>query len=722
MSKPLKWGAIIGGLLILILVILVLVLPSLINLDRIKALAEEKATETLGRQVSINDVGFGLLTGPRIRLAGLSISGNPAFGEEDFVRLGSFDLKVRFWPLLKGRAEVDHIVLVDPAIRVMRDAKSAWNFDDILAAMQEEGIEKEGPGDEPGGAPPVSFLARDIRITGGQVFLKDATNERLKKGLSLQGITVDLRDVSLDRPMAMTASAGIGRPTADLKFAGTVGPVGEKPDPASMPMDLNLEVVSLDLTRLEELAGPLPFRIAGTLNVSESLSGTLSGGLTFEQEARFEGLSVTPAEGPPLVENLSGSVTQRGLFDGGKMAVRLERFEAKADRAEFTGSGTVTNLGGSPVMDLRLESRPVPLEGWDRVFPVIGPMARLSGDLSFTGSLKGTLGKDLAARMEFSSKKLEIDRGPALRDTGKPAAEKTAEAPYKPMEKPPLKVSGRVSVAEGRFEKVNFTDLTADLSQRGTRFSLDGMTLTAFGGGLAGSAWADLGTDPVAYGSSLKTDRVQMDDVLATFTGLRGILFGEVTSDLALTGKGTALDQLRKFLTGDGSIKVSGGRFTSANLLGGAQTAASLLGLSSSGEKETAFDSMDASFSIANGKIRIGGMDILTRDWGMKGSGSIGMDSSLALSSRMTLTDAMTARIPENRRALFPKDSSGRLQIPLKISGTVTSPKFGLDSDLMKAAAKQQLEQKVLGDKEKTKEDLEEKLEKSLGDRLKKLF
>jgi hypothetical protein len=70
--------------------------------------------------------------------------------------------------------------------------------------------------DEPGS--PVSFLARDIRVIGGEITLKDATNDRLRKGISLMGISVKLKDISLDRPMAMEASAGIGRTETDLKF------------------------------------------------------------------------------------------------------------------------------------------------------------------------------------------------------------------------------------------------------------------------------------------------------------------------------------------------------------------------------------------------------------------------------------------------------------------------------------------------------------------------
>jgi hypothetical protein len=111
-------------------------------------------------------------------------------------------------------------------------------------------------------------------------------------------------------------------------------------------------------------------------------------------------------------------------------------------------------------------------------------------------------------------------------------------------------------------------------------------------------------------------------------------------------------------------------------------------------------------------------MRIATGEYTMRAQGDIGLDQSLAMTSRMTLSKDATAKIPKKRRALFPKESDGRLQVPLKIRGTVTSPKIGLDSSAMNQAAKEEVKREV----EEKKEELEEKLKKSLGDKLKKLF
>jgi hypothetical protein len=88
----------------------------------------------------------------------------------------------------------------------------------------------------------------------------------------------------------------------------------------------------------------------------------------------------------------------------------------------------------------------------------------------------------------------------------------------------------------------------------------------------------------------------------------------------------------------------------------------------------------------------------------------------------MALSDRLASVIPQNRRDLFPVDNLGRLQIPMKIGGTVTSPRFALDTAVMAEAAVEAEKKKLEKVIEKKQDELKKKLEKSIGDSLKKLF
>ena len=275
--------------------------------------------------------------------------------------------------------------------------------------------------------------------------------------------------------------------------------------------------------------------------------------------------------------------------------------------------------------------------------------------MAFNGNVSGTVGKDLAAQLNFASAKFEVDRGPALlaQSSSEVVAPPVGETPpMEPMTPLPVTVNGQVTVKEGRFERISFSDLSAAVSMEGTRFSLDEMKLSAFSGLLAGSAWADLGAMPLAYGSEMKMAGVELDDVLTAMANMDGILYGKASMDVAIEGKGTEFADLEKYLTGRGAVKGTDGRLTTANLGGGAAKAASVLGLDN-GDGETKFENMDVSFTIEDGKIKVSNMRLATGEYTMRTRGDIGLDKSLAMTSRMTLSKEASDKIPAKRRKLF---------------------------------------------------------------------
>ncbi len=734
MKKLIKILLVLLVLVIIAVVGLTLALPSLINLEKVRVLAEEKATEALGRQVSISDTSITLWGGPRVKLRGLSIAESEKFGEEPFASLGSFDLSVRFWPLFRRKVEVEHIILVQPRFRIIRNSKALWNWADMVpeseTPSQSEGkLTSKKPDKEKGpvSTGQVAMLVKDIRITDGEVFFSDGTNERLKKGLRIMGINLELRDVSLDRPISILASAGLNRKESDFSFIGKVGPVGKKLDPQSIVFDITLDAPAFELERIRGLAGPLPFSLSGKISSKRVIKGSMASGIAFDHTASLDGLNVTSRDGTPLVRNFSGATRQKGFMDIRNKTIRFDDFTVEIDRARLSASGTVKNPGPKAVIDFRINSDPVPLDNWDRIFPSMGGIATLAGDITVTGTLRGRYGKDLVAEVDLSSNNFELDRGPALLkedrreiSTGEAAGGEAVQE-FKPVKPSPITFAGRVSVARGRFEKVKFSDLGAVMSFKGTRFTLDKMGFSAFGGQMSGSAWADLGSSSPAFGSSMKMSGVQINDAVSAFTKLGGTIYGKASSDMDISGKGSVFEDIKRSLTGRGSMNVGEGRLTNTNLLKGAGGAASLLGLGA-GNDETKFDAVKAEFTIGDERVNVSNAVISTADWALSISGYIGLDRSLNMKSGMALSDRLASIIPANKRDLFPRDASGRLQIPMKVRGTVTSPRFTLDTAVMGKAAVEAEKKKLEKVIEKKQDEFRKKLEKDIGDSLKKLF
>ena len=724
MKKLVKYSLIVGAALLVLIIAAAILAPYLLNVDALRSWGEEKASATLGRKVTIEDVGFSW-AGPKVRLSGFSIAEAEGFGEDPFARFDSFDLKMRLADLFRFRLSVEHVILNGPKIRILRNASGRFNFDDILdqvnrsTAVAQAPLAAVDPGADSVKAPPIDLLVEQILMDAGEVFFADASSPRLAKGITLAGIGLRLKDLSLDRPVTIEASLGLGRSGKDLAFEGTVGPVGRAIVPGRIPFDLNLTLLPMELTRVAELVGPLPVELSGTLSASETVRGSLEGGIAFESEGDLGKLGVKRPGGGFLVKGFDGAVKQQGRLDVKGKNLFLDGFTLTAYQAVFNAAGEVRNLGASPSINLSVSSNPIPLAGWDEVLPDLGPMVKLAGDLTFTGKVRGTYGRNLTADLALASERFEADRGPALmaRSSSKAVAPPIGQEPLQPIKAPPITVNGEVTVKQGRFERIEFSDLVARLSQKNTLFSLDEMRLSAFSGLMAGSAWTDLGTLPLAYGTSLKMTGVQVNDALAAVVDMEGVLYGTATMDVTIEGKGTQYADLEKHLSGRGAMKASDGRITTANLGGGAAKAASLLGIGDE-SGETKFEDMDVSFTIADGKVKVTNMRIATGEYSLRAQGDIGLDQSLDMTSRMTLSQEATARIPEERRRLFPREKDGRVQLPLKIGGKVTSPKIGLDSSAMNEAAKEEVKKEV----QQKKEDLKEKIQKGLGDKLKKLF
>jgi len=732
MKKLIKYSLIGGGILLFLVIAAIIAAPYLLNVDALKTWGEGQATAYLGREVTIEDASFSW-AGPKVKLSGLSIAEAEGMGDGPFASFQSFDLKLRLADLFRLRLSVEHIVLSAPRITVLRKKNGRFNFDDILDSINQPTAVAALPyaAMDPGAdgikAPPIDLLVKEIRIESGEVFYSDAANPRLSKGITIEGIELTLRDLSLDKPVTISAALRIGGPSPnqspnqskDVQFDGTVGPVGKVILPGKIPFDLKLEILPFELSRISRIIGPLPVGLSGVVSASETVQGSLSGGISFAMDGALEKLNINGGDNKPLVTDFTGSINQRGRLDINNMNMTLDAFTLTAYQAVFEASGKVRNLGAKPTMDLTVKSNPIPLAGWDKVLPDLGPMVKLEGDLTFEGSVTGTVGRDLKADLALRSQKFEMDRGPALleRSSSEVAAPPVGGEPVKPIKAPPISVNGKITVEEGRFERITFTKLSALLSQKESLFSLDELKLEAFSGRLAGSAWADLGTLPLAYGTKMMMTGVQINDALTAVANMEGIVYGKASMDVSIQGKGTEFADLEKYLSGKGALKTDDGRLTTANLGGSAGKAASFLGIEGD-DGETSFENMDVSFTIADGKLKVSNMRISTGEYSMKARGDIGLDKSLAMTALMTLSREKTNEIPAKRRRLFPREPDGRVQIPLKIGGSITSPSIGLDSSAMNQAAKEEVKKEI----EVKKEELIEKIQKDLGERLKKLF
>src|SRR5690349_5106811 len=85
-----------------------------------KAWIAQQAEAKLGRRVSFDTMNVSLRRGLGVRVTKLMVGDDPRFSKEDFLRVGEVQVRVKIWPALRGRFEVEEIHLVAPSVVLIR--------------------------------------------------------------------------------------------------------------------------------------------------------------------------------------------------------------------------------------------------------------------------------------------------------------------------------------------------------------------------------------------------------------------------------------------------------------------------------------------------------------------------------------------------------------------------------------------------------------------------
>ncbi len=128
MAKPLKILMTAGIALLAILIIGIVALYIFFPKERAKDLALEKITAAINRKVVIEDVSVSLWGGLGAYLEGIKIANPEGFTKSLFLEASALDIKVKFWPLLKGEVAIDRIILVRPRVELLKLASGQTNY------------------------------------------------------------------------------------------------------------------------------------------------------------------------------------------------------------------------------------------------------------------------------------------------------------------------------------------------------------------------------------------------------------------------------------------------------------------------------------------------------------------------------------------------------------------------------------------------------------------
>ena len=396
------------ALLVLIIVVAALLGWALYNInavvasykDHIIAVAEQRT----GRTVAFDRIEIKLRGGIGVRIRQFSMAEDPAFGAGHFLQAADIHVNLSIRPLQRQVA-VTRIVLQRPALRIIRNARGAYNFTGLRsgsagpsdAAGSGASAAAFGAGDGPKPEPErptpegisgvrVDLAVARVEVSGGALEYRDE-----KDGHHWKIEQWDLRadDLRLDRPFKTSLAAAFLSDRQNLRFDGLVGPVGSGAKVAGVPVAGSADIATLSWDALWRAfprmakAWPEALDLTGTVRSRGlSLKGSLeelriTGALDLTDSGLKYGDALGKPRGTVLRLEADARATPEGLI--------ARRFELTMDSLSVKGVGDL-EFGSPAALDLSLEMAATEMGGWDRWAPPLADYA-LSGRVAATAEI-----------------------------------------------------------------------------------------------------------------------------------------------------------------------------------------------------------------------------------------------------------------------------------------------------------------------------------------------
>ncbi|MEK7743046.1 MAG: hypothetical protein AAB578_01545, partial [Elusimicrobiota bacterium] len=296
-----------------------LALRALFPPEKVKAMAVERLSSALGRQVRVAAVSIGL-RGADLR--GLEVSQRPDFSAGTLASVERLRVSARWLPmLLEKRFEAGAV------------SAEGWTVDLTSASFAAEGgalrpPPSRGPAPPAAGGMPADFSVSQLRLEGGLLRYTDAS-----KGLSVRmaDARAKFSGLALDRPFPLDLSFSLqvrreGAPTLSGKFV----------------LEGRLDPARGEAERMSLEADPLRFDLAG---LPVSVRGSVKDFAAPELDLRWEA-------GLPRTLNaklLASALGWTGLggairLKAGKDAMKLDELSMEREGFSLKASGTVAGL------------------------------------------------------------------------------------------------------------------------------------------------------------------------------------------------------------------------------------------------------------------------------------------------------------------------------------------------------------------------------------------
>lgn len=282
-----------------------------------------------------------------------------------------------------------------------------------------------------------------------------------------------------------------------------------------------------------------------------------------------------------------------------------------------------------------------------------------------------------------------------------------------------LDVDGQLTIAGFKAKGINIGQTLVNVNVKDGNATLAPLSVDLYDGKMTLNATVRHDNGRNSYSIDKHLKGVQILPLLKDAADV-DLLAGSTEFNLVANGEGLTVSKIKKDLDGKGSFAIRDGALYGINIAQKLRSAKAALGSSASEEeKKTDFTALTGEFTIAKGVVNNTSLLMEAPFLRLNGQGTANILQEL-VDYHLKVTLVGTSKGQNGG-----SDLAG-LAIPLKVTGSFTDPKFGLDtSGALKAKLDQEkaaLKAKAKLQADKLREEAKKKAKDKLKDKLKGLF
>jgi len=277
----------------------------------------------------------------------------------------------------------------------------------------------------------------------------------------------------------------------------------------------------------------------------------------------------------------------------------------------------------------------------------------------------------------------------------------------------PLRADGQAYIGKLVMDTLTATEVQSKVTMQNNIITLDPVTLKLYGGSYQGSVRLDQSQSTTEFALKGRFGGVDVNQFLSA-SGQKSVIYGNADGSIDLRGRGDDGNQLAQSLVGSGAVAISNGKFTSFDLMKQIEVLGKFLNLPTGGAA-TAFRSLKTNLKFDHGKLTTDALQLLMEDLQVNGDGWMQLGDSPAVSYDLLarLSPALTKRVMPAGESGSGKSllnlgagfssvvgnffmDQGAIAVPIRMSGPLKQPAFGLNSTMLQKRAKDQLKDTLL--------------------------